>query len=211
MWQIRLADVKKSLDANNFQAFVVENASEAKDLVLKEIIPEIAPRSISWGGSMTFVATGLYDELKNAKTTKVIDTFDKTISREDGWERRRPALLVDLFITGTNAVTESGTLVNLDMLGNRVAAIAFGPLCVVILVGRSKIVGKEQDRCRSGRRNDEDQVLRCPGKRHASGNEDTMCEDLLLRRLQEQRTALQQLGDHGKILPEGQGKGNPYK
>ncbi|HUH66024.1 MAG TPA: lactate utilization protein [Syntrophales bacterium] len=145
LWQIRLADVKKSLEANNFQAFVVENASQAKDLVLKEIIPAIAPRTVSWGGSMTFVATGLYDALKNAKKVNVIDTFDKTISREEGWERRRQALLVDLFITGTNAVTESGMLVNLDMLGNRVAAITFGPLSVVILVGRNKIVADLED------------------------------------------------------------------
>ncbi|MGZ3635133.1 MAG: LUD domain-containing protein, partial [Syntrophales bacterium] len=102
-WQIRLADIKQSLEANNFDVFVAQNAAEAKNIVLKEIIPALAPKSISWGGSMTFVATGLYDELKDNKKIKVIDTFDKTISREDGWERRRQALLVDLLITGTNA------------------------------------------------------------------------------------------------------------
>jgi LUD domain len=144
-WQIRLAGVKLSLEANNFDVFVAQNAAEAKSIVLNEIIPAIAPKSISWGGSMTFVATGLYDELKDNKKIKVIDTFDKTISREDGWERRRQALLVDLLITGTNAVTESGRLVNLDMLGNRVAAIAFGPKNVIILVGRNKIVADLED------------------------------------------------------------------
>jgi hypothetical protein len=55
-------------------------------------------------------------------------------------ELRRKSLLVDLFITGTNALTETGKLVNLDMIGNRVAAIAFGPKSVVILAGRNKIV-----------------------------------------------------------------------
>lgn len=144
-WQIKLADVKRSLEANNFEAFVVQNAVEAKNIVLKEIIPAIAPNSISWGGSMTFIATGLYDELVGNKKITVIDTFDKTISREDGWERRRQALLVDLLITGTNAVTESGMLVNLDMLGNRVAAITFGPQNVIILAGRNKIVADMQD------------------------------------------------------------------
>ncbi|MDZ7599242.1 MAG: lactate utilization protein [Desulfobacterales bacterium] len=47
---------------------------------------------------------------------------------------------VDLFFTGSNAVTEHGQLVNLDMQGNRVAALAFGPKKVVVLVGRNKIV-----------------------------------------------------------------------
>ncbi len=66
--------------------------------------------------------------------------FDKDVSNEEKAELRRQALLVDLFITGTNAVTETGTLVNLDMYGNRIAAITFGPKNVVILVGRNKIV-----------------------------------------------------------------------
>ena len=55
-------------------------------------------------------------------------------------ERRRRALLVDLFLTGTNAVTEQGVLVNLDMVGNRVAPMIFGPRTVVLVIGRNKIV-----------------------------------------------------------------------
>ena len=37
-------------------------------------------------------------------------------------------------------MTETGKLVNLDMYGNRIAAITFGPKNVIILVGRNKIV-----------------------------------------------------------------------
>jgi L-lactate utilization protein LutB len=144
-WRIKLDEIKKALEANNFTVFVANNASEAKELVLKEIIPATGAKSVSWGGSMTFIATGLYDALKNDKKMKVIDTFDKTISREEGWERRRQSLLVDLFITGTNAVTESGMLVNLDMIGNRIGGITFGPKDVIILVGRNKIVADLED------------------------------------------------------------------
>ena len=60
-------------------------------------------------------------------------------------ERRREAILVDLFFTGTNAVTESGMLVNLDMIGNRVGGITFGPQHVVLMVGRNKIVANLED------------------------------------------------------------------
>lgn len=52
----------------------------------------------------------------------------------------RRALLSDLFLTGTNAVTSCGRLVNLDMIGNRTAAISFGPKKVVLFVGQNKIV-----------------------------------------------------------------------
>ncbi len=144
-WQIRLADIKLSLEANNFDVFIANDAAEAKQIVLKKIIPKLGAKSVSWGGSMTFIATGLYEALKNDKKMQVLDTFDKTISREEGWERRRQSLLVDLFITGTNAVTESGMLVNLDMIGNRVGGISFGPKNVIILAGRNKVVSDLED------------------------------------------------------------------
>jgi len=139
-WKARLVELKEALSANNFEAFVAENTDEAKSIVLEKIIPEIAPKSVSWGGSLTFVATGLYDVLKNDNDLNVLDTYDKTLSPEESLERRRQSLLVDLFITGSNAVTESGQLVNLDMFGNRVGALTFGPKNVIILVGRNKIV-----------------------------------------------------------------------
>ena len=139
-WKNRLAELKDALTENNFEVFVVENTDEAKSIVLEKIIPEIAPKSVSWGGSLTFVATGLYDFLRNNRDFNVLDTYDKTLSPEESLERRRQSLLVDLFITGSNAVTESGQLVNLDMIGNRVGALTFGPKNVIILVGRNKIV-----------------------------------------------------------------------
>ena len=88
---------------------------------------------------MTFKATGLYKELKNIAEYKVLDTFDEKISLDEKNALRRQSLLVDLFITGTNAVTEAGQLVNLDMIGNRIGALTFGPKWVILLVGRNKI------------------------------------------------------------------------
>ena len=139
-WKNRLAELKDALTENNFEVFVAENTDEAKSIVIEKIIPEIAPKSVSWGGSLTFVATGLYDVLKNSNDFNILDTYDKTLSPEESLERRRQSLLVDLYITGSNAVTETGQLVNLDMFGNRVGALTFGPKNVIIFVGRNKIV-----------------------------------------------------------------------
>jgi L-lactate utilization protein LutB len=139
-WQIRLTDLKKELETNNFEVFLAEDGTAAKKIVMENIIAAIQPKSISWGGSMTFIATGLYEALKNREDMEVLDTLDKTISPEQAYERRRQSLLVDLFIAGTNAVTEAGQLVNLDMTGNRIGGLAFGPKNVVVLVGRNKIV-----------------------------------------------------------------------
>jgi len=139
-WRIRLTELKDTLTENNFEVFVAENTEEAKSIALETIIPGIAPKSVSWGGSITFVATGLYDVLKNNNDLNILDTYDKTLSPDESLEQRRQSLLVDLYITGTNAVTETGQLVNLDMIGNRVGALTFGPKNVIILVGRNKIV-----------------------------------------------------------------------
>jgi L-lactate utilization protein LutB len=139
-WKLRLVDLKTALESNNFDVYLAENKQEACNTVLENIMPKLNARTLSWGGSMTFITSGLYDQLKANPDLEVLDTFDKKIPAEEIMERRRQALLVDLFITGTNAITETGQLVNLDMIGNRICALTFGPKWVIILVGRNKIV-----------------------------------------------------------------------
>ncbi len=139
-WKIRLENLKTALEANNFEVFVADSEADAKKIFLDDIFPKTGATSVAWGGSMTFIGTGLYNELKDRSDLSVIDTYDRSIPYEESLERRRQALTVDLFITGTNAITESGQLVNLDMIGNRVAALVFGPKQVVLFVGRNKLV-----------------------------------------------------------------------
>ena len=140
-WKLRLADLKIALESNNFDVYLAEDRQAAGRIVVEDIIPKLKAESISWGGSMTFLsAEGLFDRLKDRQEFNVLDTFDKEISADEKHERRRQALLVDLFITGTNAITETGQLVNLDMIGNRIGALTFGPKWVIIMVGRNKLV-----------------------------------------------------------------------
>jgi L-lactate utilization protein LutB len=139
-WQIRLADVKKALEENNFDVYIADNSAAAKEIVLTEIIAKMDVNTVSWGGSVTLVSTGIYAAVRDSSNLEVLDVFSKKLPPDEISQMRRDAMLVDLFITGTNAVTEYGQLVNLDMYGNRVAAITFGPKNVVILVGRNKIV-----------------------------------------------------------------------
>ncbi|HEX5679578.1 MAG TPA: lactate utilization protein, partial [Desulfobacterales bacterium] len=120
-WNIRLADLKSALETNNFEVHIAETAADAQKIVLEDILAKTGARSVSWGGSVTVVGTGLYQAVKGRTDLEMIDTFDKQIPAEEQMERRRRSLLVDLFITGSNAVTEDGQLVNLDMFGNRVA------------------------------------------------------------------------------------------
>jgi len=139
-WEKHLAELKKTLEENRFEVFVAADAKEAGKIVLEEILPKLAPKSVAWGGSATFTATGLYEVLKNRKDLKVVDQYQKNLTPEQSIEIRRQELLVDLFFTGANAVTEDGQLVNLDGTGNRVAALTFGPKNVIVLAGRNKVM-----------------------------------------------------------------------
>jgi hypothetical protein len=139
-WQIRLREVATALESNNFAVYQAADLDMAKKIVMEEIFPSTGAKSVSWGGSMTLMASGICDAIKNVRGLEILDTFDRTLTPEENLALRRRSLLVDLFIAGTNAVTEEGVLVNLDMLGNRVGAINFGAKNVIILLGRNKIV-----------------------------------------------------------------------
>lgn len=139
-WTLRLDELKEQLEENNFEVFTVATAKEAGALVMNRLLPESGARTVSYGGSMTMKAAGLHDALLEKTNIEVLRPDEPGLSLDEKLERRRQGLLVDMYISGTNAVTEGGHLVNLDMIGNRVGAITFGPRQVVILVGRNKIV-----------------------------------------------------------------------
>lgn len=139
-WQLRLERCKRALKKNNFEAFTASDGQEAGTLFKDRILPSLKVRVASWGDSMTLMATGVLDTIRSDPDIRMIETFDTTISQQERLERRRRALLSDLFFSGSNAVTETGVLVNLDMVGNRVASITFGPKTVVLFIGRNKIV-----------------------------------------------------------------------
>lgn len=130
----------ESLTANKFTPYLADDTVHAAEIILGEIIPEIAPEVVSFGDSMTLMETGVLETFRNDPAMQFIDTFEKGVDRPTIIQRRREALLSDLFLTGTNALTADGKLVNLDMVGNRVAGIVFGPTHVVITVGTNKIV-----------------------------------------------------------------------
>jgi hypothetical protein len=139
-WDLNLRELGQALTKNGFDVYPADSAEDAKRVVLEEILPEIKPGSVSWGGSLTLAATGLYEHLRDCGEYEVMDTWDKSLSDEDKHEMRRQALLSDCFFCSTNAVTVEGHLVNLDMIGNRTGAITFGPKNVVVLLSRNKLV-----------------------------------------------------------------------
>ena len=129
---------KKAVDILNgsqFDAHYAENAEEARKLV-ETMLPDGA--QIAVGGSVTLQETGIMELIKNGKYD-FIDRFNNT-SWEEELHKYRLGFLSDVFITGTNAVTLDGQLVNIDCTGNRTGCIGFGPKKVIVVVGANKIV-----------------------------------------------------------------------
>lgn len=143
--ELIIQNTLKQLKANNFEVYFAEDTTKAKAIFENDILPNIEFKSASYADSITMRETGTLDLLQNNPAIKFIDTF----SPNDDWEtrmvKRKQALTVDLFLTGTNAITESGNLVNLDMVGNRVVPLAFGPEHIVLFIGTNKIVKDKEE------------------------------------------------------------------
>ena len=88
---------------------------------------------------LTLRQIGVVDALKQGPY-HFLDPWEPGITVEENLRRKRRALTSDVFVTGTNALTLDGQLVNVDGHGNRVAAMLFGPKKVIIVVGINKIV-----------------------------------------------------------------------
>jgi hypothetical protein len=111
--------------------------SQAKEEVIK-MIPE--GTTVYRCGSTSLVEIGLWEAVKAIPGVTVIDPYLPELSPEEGLAQRRKGLSADIMISSTNAITLNGILVNLDGMGNRVAAMSFGPKKVILVVGMNKVV-----------------------------------------------------------------------
>lgn len=134
-----------ALRHNHFEAFFANHAAEASVIFFRDIFPGLQVETVSWGDSETMKATGVLDELQKNPELSFIDSFAPGMSRKQKIYWRRQALLADLFLTGSNALTQKGQLVNLDMIGNRVGGITFGPKQVVLFIGINKITANLEE------------------------------------------------------------------
>ena len=126
----------KAHEKNLFTATYVQSREVATAKLL-EMIPTNA--TIGFGGSVTLAQLGIIAKLEE-RGNPVRNYLKPGLSPEEMRAIRRQHLLSDVFLSGTNAVTLDGKLVNVDATGNRVGAMLFGPDKVFIVVGINKIV-----------------------------------------------------------------------
>ncbi|WP_105618236.1 lactate utilization protein [Vallitalea okinawensis] len=128
------------LKEKHYDAYLANDLNEAKKIV-NDIIPEEA--SIALGGSITLNEMGLVEFFREG-SYELYDRYNQP-SWPDTVECMRQSMLADYLVTGTNAITKNGELINNDCTGNRVAGMIFGPKEVVIIAGVNKIVPTIED------------------------------------------------------------------
>ena len=124
----------KNLRSRHFEAYYCETKEEALSQAL-ELSPKGA--TVGWGGAMSAQQIGLLDAM-NAGEYNTIDR-DKAPNPQEREKAMKSCLLADVFITGANALSIDGQMVNIDGNGNRVAAIVYGPQSVVVIAGMNKV------------------------------------------------------------------------
>lgn len=139
-----LQECAKNLLKHGFEVTIVPTVNAAGER-LREEIKQFSPQTVSYGDSMTVLATGIIEELRVNSELTFHDGFAPNTTWEEQLEKRRQGLISDLFFTGINAITVSGSLHWLDMIGNRIAPLAFGPKKVVLLAGKNKIVATKEE------------------------------------------------------------------
>ena len=120
--------VKKNLEDRGYAVRVFSTGAEAA-AYLDGVIDG---RTVGFGGSLTLEQLGLYDAL--AKHNTVVWHW-----KQEAGPARREAMFTQVYLTSANGLAETGEILNIDGIGNRVAAPLFGHEKVYFVIGRNKV------------------------------------------------------------------------
>lgn len=131
-----------SLERNGFTAHYCPTPQAAAEYIIAGAEDSV---TVGFGGSMSIVSLGV-EQMLREQGKEILNHSAPGLSRDEKLVIMRRQLTCDLFLSGCNALTLNGELVNIDATGNRVGAMIFGPLRVIVVAGRNKLVdGTPQD------------------------------------------------------------------
>lgn len=139
-YQKRGETLVKNLHSRHFDAWFCADRGEALKKAL-ELIP--ANATVGWGGALSAQQIGLIDAVKEGPYC----AYDRNTCEtpEERVAMMKKCLTADVFLTGANAISLDGQMVNIDGNGNRVAAIVYGPDTVLVIAGMNKVMDTLED------------------------------------------------------------------
>ena len=139
-YEKRGAIIIKNLRKRHFEAYYCATKEDALTQALA-LIPQGS--SVGWGGATSAKQIGLLDAVR-AGSYNAVDR-DKAKTPEEKVQIMHDCLSTDYFITGANALSIDGQMVNIDRVGNRVGAIIYGPKNVLVIAGMNKVCDTIED------------------------------------------------------------------
>lgn len=136
----KIEELKQNFRMRNIEVNYFETLENVKAYILNKIGIDC---SVGIGHSVTLQKMGITNLLMERGNTVYDKELGKT--KEESKLLKKMALNTDWYITGSNAVTIDGRIINVDHSGNRVAAISFGLEKVIVVVGENKIVETVED------------------------------------------------------------------
>jgi len=117
--------VKANLEKRGYAVTCFATAAEAVDY----LDGKLDGKTIGVGGSVSIREMGLFDRLK---------THNTVVSHWEG-SRKEDAAFTQVYLSSVNGLAETGEIVNIDGVGNRIASTVFGHDEVYFVVGRNKL------------------------------------------------------------------------
>ena len=142
----RGAVLVKNLQKRHFEAYYCATKEAALKQVLA-LIPEGS--SVGWGGAISASQVGVQEAVKAGNYT-VIDR-DAFSDPAEKLRCMRECFNADFFITGANALSLDGQMVNIDGNGNRVGMIVYGPRNIIVVAGMNKVCATLEDAVKRAR------------------------------------------------------------
>jgi L-lactate utilization protein LutB len=135
LWEKQGEKCVKALKDRGFDAHFVSTVEEARDLIVNMVS---GYETFGLGGSHTTRSIGLTETLK-AKGKTLFDHWEGNLFGEENKKIRLAQGRSDCFICSANAISATGEIVSVDAVGNRTAAMTFGPKKVIIVAGMNKV------------------------------------------------------------------------
>ena len=124
--------IKKNLEKLGYKVSTFKTAADAT----KYLDSEIDGKTVGFGGSVTLEDMGLFDTL-----SKHNEVYWHHITKDPAQKeiQRQHAAVADVYLSSVNGIAETGEIINIDGMGNRVASTIYGHKKVYFVVGKNKM------------------------------------------------------------------------
>lgn len=124
--------LKAKLESLGYGVTCFDTAADAADYLDEKI----SGKTVGFGGSVTLEQMGLYDRLALNNEVFYHNRLPGGMTRAEVCNK---AATAQIYLSSVNGLAETGEVINIDGVGNRISSILFGHEKIYFVVGENKI------------------------------------------------------------------------